>query len=84
MKLENFIASERQSVEEETRKEAEEKILREYLMPANDLLRSAYQVTTRKGCDTNWETFGKIIKIELDNQHAVLKPLRISKLKDNH
>lgn len=68
------------SVEEETRKEERKKVLCEYLMPANELLRSAYQVATRKGRSTNWIGLQTQIGKELDRQHTVLKPIRISKL----
>lgn len=44
------------------------------LKPANDVLRSAYQIASRLGKDTSWQAFTAILKAELDREHAVMYP----------
>jgi len=40
----------------------------ERLEESNSLLRSAYQVALRGGENTNWDTFGRRLRLELDRQ----------------
>jgi hypothetical protein len=42
------------------------------LEKANQLLRSAYQIAHRKGKDTNWDSFEKQLKAELEREHGLL------------
>lgn len=44
------------------------------LREANDLLRSAAQITKRDGVSTNWEAFGKRLASALKIQHGLLHP----------
>lgn len=42
------------------------------LIAANGLLRSAYQVATRSGYQTNWGAFEGQLKAELEREHRIL------------
>lgn len=54
------------------RTSGEEELLRA-LRKANEMLRSAYQIASRKGKETNWESFTKCLEGELVAEHDTLR-----------
>ncbi len=47
----------------------------EILTIPNELLRSAYSVALRKGQNTNWKAFTKLLRKELGREHKIMFPL---------
>ena len=52
--------------------QAENKQLRELLVDANGLLRSAHEVAKRKGAETHWRSFKYRVKNILAEQHRFM------------
>jgi hypothetical protein len=47
-----------------------ERLVRE----ANEICRSAHELVSRRGADTNWESFERQLDVVLKNQQAALNP----------
>ena len=47
-----------------------ERLLRE----ANEVCRSAYEIVSRRGAETNWDGFERVLCAALRNQKAALNP----------
>lgn len=41
---------------------------------ANEICRSAHEIASRQGADTNWKAFTERLSVVLKNQHAALHP----------
>ncbi len=50
----------------------EAKTLRETLLDANEVCRSAYSIAQRAGAETNWRPFTRRLNKALKRQHALL------------
>lgn len=49
-------------------------VLVNYLEPANQLLRSAYQIASRNGESVAWKAFANQLEDELKREHKILHP----------
>lgn len=53
----------------------ENQILKDLLLSANELLRSALSIATRRGEQTNWDAFKKRVAEELEREHPITGPM---------
>jgi hypothetical protein len=44
---------------------------------SNGIIRSSYQIASRKGRDTNWETYSNKLKETLKRQFEIMKKFKI-------
>jgi len=70
--LENITAHVESLTAEVTRLTAESKLHRARILGANEVLRSAMAIASRKGADTRWLPFKGRLKLILESQHKYL------------